>query len=69
MGARRLVLGVPDWVARLQGRIMQVLPNPVFTLDNYRSLQADSVCSCNGFDTLDLSPRRLEEVMAPLLAR
>jgi len=69
MGARRLVFGVPDWAARLQGRIMQVLPNPVFTLDNYHSLQADSVCSCNGFDALDLSPARLEDVMAPLLAR
>lgn len=69
MGIRRVVFGVPDWMARLQGRMMQLLPNPVFTLDNYYSLQADSVCSCNAFESLGISPAPLEGVMTPLLSR
>jgi NADH dehydrogenase len=28
---RRLIIGVPDWIAQLQGRAMECLPNPLFT--------------------------------------
>lgn len=43
MQKRRTVLPLPDFVARLQGKILQILPNPLFTYDNYLSLQVDSV--------------------------
>ena len=68
MGHKRLIVGVPDWMAQLQGRVMQVLPNPIFTLDNYRSLQADNVCSYSHFQDLGISPASLERIMTPLLA-
>ena len=32
-------------MSRLQARILQNLPGKLFTMDNYRSLQTDNVCS------------------------
>ena len=64
----RLIIGVPDWVARLQGRVLQHLPGPLFTLDNYYSLQVDSVCECNGLERLGINPAMLESVMRVLLS-
>ena len=59
---RRLIIGVPDWIAQLQGRAMECLPNPLFTLDNFYSLQADSTCDCDDFATLGIEPESLERV-------
>ena len=44
LGLRRLVLGLPDTLAKIQGVVMGALPGQAFTLDNYRSLLTDSVC-------------------------
>jgi uncharacterized protein YbjT (DUF2867 family) len=68
MGKRRLVIGVPNWAARLQGLALQQLPNPLFTLDNYRSLQVASTCECNALLSLGIEPSALETVMTPLLS-
>ena len=43
-GLERRVIGLPDGLARLQGRIMERVPGKPFTTDNYRSLQVPSVC-------------------------
>ncbi|MEM7292442.1 MAG: complex I NDUFA9 subunit family protein [Pseudomonadota bacterium] len=40
----RMLIGLPDLAARLQGRVMNLLPGQPFTYDNYLSLQVDSVC-------------------------
>ena len=69
LGLHRLIVGLPNWMAKLQGRILQRLPGPLFTLDNYDSLQSDSVCECNDLDRLDIKPAALEAIMTPLLAR
>ncbi|MDE0919728.1 MAG: complex I NDUFA9 subunit family protein [Arenicellales bacterium] len=68
-GRRRLVLGLPDWLSRLQALVMERLPGKLFTRDNYRSMQIDSVCAGNNFSVLGISPKALEDVMTPLLAR
>jgi len=39
------IIGLPDWAARLQARVMEWVPGKPFTRDNYRSLQTDSVGS------------------------
>lgn len=44
IGARRLIWGLPDWAARTQARVLQHVPGKPFSMDNYRSLQVDSVC-------------------------
>ena len=43
-GLKRRVIGLPDGLARLQGRIMERVPGKPFTTDNYLSLQTPSVC-------------------------
>ena len=68
MGKHRLVIGVPNWAARLQGLALQQLPDPLFTLDNYRSLQVPSTCECNALSSLGIEPSALETVMTPLLS-
>lgn len=44
IGARRLIIALPDWAAQLQAGVFEYLPGKPFSLDNYRSLQHDNVC-------------------------
>jgi NADH dehydrogenase len=62
---KRLVVGLPDGLARLQGKLMGLLPMKVFTTDNYLSLQVDSVSSGNslGFAELGIVPHSVESIM------
>ena len=69
LGLPRLIVGLPNWMAKLQGRVLQHLPGPLFTLDNYDSLQSDSVCECNDLERLDIKPAALEAIMTSLLAK
>ena len=43
-GLERRVIGLPDGLARLQGKIMERVPGKPFTTDNYLSLRTPSVC-------------------------
>lgn len=63
LGLKRWVIGMPDSLARLQGRIFDKLPVKIFTTDNYLSLQVDSVCSCNGLEALGITPCSVEGIM------
>jgi NADH dehydrogenase len=63
LGLHRTVIGLPDIVARLQAHILGRFPGRPFTMDNYRSLQQDSVCQDNGFKHLDIQPTQLESVV------
>jgi uncharacterized protein YbjT (DUF2867 family) len=40
---RRLLLPMPFWLAKLMGSFLQLLPNPMLTIDQVRLLQADNV--------------------------
>jgi uncharacterized protein YbjT (DUF2867 family) len=42
-GRRRLVIGLPGWAAWLQARAMELLPVPLLTRDNLRSMRVPSV--------------------------
>lgn len=44
-GLSRKIIGLPDWAARLQAKVMEWVPGKPFTEDNYLSLQTPSVCS------------------------
>jgi uncharacterized protein YbjT (DUF2867 family) len=59
------VLALPDALAWLQGAIMGLIPGKPFSLDNYRSLQSDSICRENGCQALGLRPASLK-AWAPL---
>lgn len=43
-GHPRWVLGLPDFLSRLQARVLEWAPGQPFTRDNYASLQVPSVC-------------------------
>src|SRR5699024_1825024 len=58
---RRLVVGLPDSLARLQGLIFDFVPGKPFSSDNYKSLKLDSVCESNGFKKLGIRPWGLAE--------
>lgn len=61
LGLRRLVVGLPDFLGRLQGLAFDVIPGKPFSSDNYKSLKLDSLCQSNGFEALGIQPWGLSE--------
>lgn len=56
------VIGLNNAASRLQAAVMEFAPGKPFSLDNYRSLQVDSVCP-QGFPKLfGFEPASLEEI-------
>jgi NADH dehydrogenase len=68
LSLKRKVIGLPDFAARLQGRILGLLPSKPFTMDNYRSLQTDSVCKEDGLAMLGIKPHAIESIVPAYLA-
>jgi uncharacterized protein YbjT (DUF2867 family) len=59
---RRLIVGLPDLLARLQALVMDFVPGRPFSSDNYRSLTIDSICTHDGFAQLGIQPEAMEGV-------
>ena len=59
-GHQRPVIGLNDALSRLQAGVMGLLPVKLLTLDNYRSMQVDSVCDCEF--PFGITPAALEGV-------
>lgn len=57
---RRWIIGLPRWASWLQGATLEWLPGKPFSLDNYHSLQVDSVCTENGLRAFGITPTPLE---------
>ena len=58
------VLGLSDGLSRLQAKVMGMVPGSPFSMDNYRSLQVDSVCTGdNGFAHFGVSPATVESLV------
>ena len=55
----RWIIGLPDFLGRLQALVMDFVPGRPFSSDNYRSLTVDSVCTENGFAQLKLHPHSM----------
>ena len=63
-GLRRKIIELNDTLSRWQARLFEFVPGKPFTLDNYRSLQVDSVChGDNGLLQLGITPTSLEAVL------
>ena len=62
-GHRRLVIGLGDRAARLQASVLQHVPGKPFSMDNYRSLQVDSVCEQDGLAELGIEATAVESVV------
>lgn len=68
-GVRCIVWGLPDWLSRLQGRIMDFVPGKPFSTDNYLSMQTDSVCREDGLAQLGIQPLSVEAIVPGYLGR
>lgn len=64
-GHPRLVVGLPDWAARLQARVLELMPGQPFSRDNYDSLQTPSVCA----EGCSRQATRLEHIAPSYLAK
>jgi uncharacterized protein YbjT (DUF2867 family) len=67
-GLQCRIVRLPDFVAWLQGLVMGLLPGKPFSLDNYRSLTIDSVCTENGCAQLGIQPRPMLAELPTYLA-
>ena len=65
-GHRRLVIGLPDRLSYWQAAILERMPGRLMTRDNYRSMQAPSVCS--GSFPFGIEPQPLEAIAPTYLA-
>jgi uncharacterized protein YbjT (DUF2867 family) len=59
-GWQRRVIGLPNWLSRLQAMIMDFVPGKPFSSDNYHSLQLDSTSRHNALLDLGILPARMD---------
>lgn len=62
-GLKRMVIGLPDFAARWQARILGLLPIPPFSLDNYLSLQVESTCAPPFPALFGIQPKAVETIV------
>ncbi len=64
MGKRVAIIGLNRTLSHLQAALMEFVPGKPFSLDNFRSLQVDSVCSGRAFpDVFGIAPMSMEQVV------
>jgi uncharacterized protein YbjT (DUF2867 family) len=63
-GHRRWIIGLPDWLSKLQAAVMEYIPGKPFSLDNYRSATQDSACP-----NVERCPTSVESVAPAYLGR
>lgn len=68
IGRKRKIIGLPDALSRLQGRVMDFVPGKPFSSDNYRSLQTDNTSVENSLWRFGISPRSIESTVPLYLA-
>lgn len=61
-GLRRRIIELSPWQSWLQAACLEWVPGKPFSLDNYRSLQRDSVCQDAPWPARFGTPRPLEEI-------
>lgn len=64
MGKRVTIIGLNRTFSHLQAAFMEFAPGKPFSLDNFRSLQVDSVCSGKAFpEVFGITPTPMEQVV------
>ncbi len=69
VGKRVSIVGLPDGLSYLQAAMLEFAPGKPFSLDNYRSLQIDSVCEKGFPEVFDITTTSLEEIAPGYLRR
>jgi len=68
LGLRRKVIGLSDSMSHLQARVFERIPGKPFSVDNYGSLQTDSICDANHLVGLGVEAHAIETIMPKFLA-
>lgn len=68
LGLQRIIIGLGNGLSKLQARILGLMPGKPFSMDNYHSLQHDSVCSHNALPEFGIAPVPVEAVVPGYLA-
>lgn len=63
----RAILGLPDFVGRIQAGLTGILPGASFSTDDFLSLMVDSVCTQDGFARLGVRPRSLDALLPDIV--
>lgn len=70
---KRALVTMPWWAAKLQGRILGLLPNPLLTADQVEMLRHDNVVSDaavqekRAFDALGITPQPMDAILPTYL--
>ncbi len=67
MGKRRKIIPLGNGLSKLQARALQFAPGKPFTMDNYKSLQIDSICTHKSELPFDLTNTRLTDAIKEYL--
>lgn len=67
MNKKLKVIGLGDGMSKLQASILQFIPGKPFSMDNYKSLKVDSVCTSRQNLPFSLSNARLEDAIKQYL--
>ena len=68
IGLKRKVIGLPNGLSRLQGRLMDFVPGKPFSSDNYLSLQIENTSIENSLWGFGIRPRSLESIVLGYLS-
>lgn len=68
LGKHGYIIGLGDGLSRLQARVLGLVPGKPFSIDNYYSLQKDSVSSNNALPSLGITPTPIAAVVPAYLA-
>lgn len=63
LGLRTRIVGLGDRLSYLQAAVMEFVPGKPFSLDNYRSLQVDSVCRQGFPEIFGITPKSMESIV------
>jgi NADH dehydrogenase len=62
IGKRACIIGLNDTLSQMQAAMLEFFPGKPFSLDNYRSLQVDSVCDKGFPEVFGMTPTSLEAI-------
>ncbi len=68
IGLQCKIIGLGERLSRMQAHVFGLLPGQPFTMDNYYSLQKDSICRYNALPTLGINPTPIAAVVPGYLA-
>jgi NADH dehydrogenase len=68
LAMKQHIVGLGNGLSRLQARILGIMPGQPFSMDNYYSLQTDSLCKNNALPSLGITPTPVAAVVPGYLA-